>query len=156
MRIGGDGTVHGCIVDINDVNHVYINPFDGKVTPYYAKDICSRLVYDDLPTLLKEELPELYTDFKQAYKSGKIPLLSQYAVSKQKDEETEKMIHVAVPKLVLGTEMYDPSRIMRSIQYIFDDNIIRVWKDEILSADFTPKPSIEEKPKIIGDDSNNT
>lgn len=152
-RIGGDGTVHGCIVDINEVNHVYINPFDGKVTPYYAEDICSRLAYDDLPALLKAKLPQIYTTFREAYKNGEIPLLSQYAVSKKKVKETEKMTLATVPELVLGTEMYGPSRIMRSIQYIFDENIIRIWKDEILSADFTPKPSIED-PKMIDEESN--
>ncbi len=112
----------------------------------YAEDICSRLVYDDLPSLLKAKLPEIYTTFREAYKSGEIPLLSQYAVSKQK--ETEQMTLATVPELVLGTEMYDPSRIMRSIQYIFDNNIIRIWNDEILKADFNQSDSlvaIEEK-----------
>lgn len=142
------GKIHGCIVDIDFWNHVYLNPFDGKVTPYYAENICSRLVYDDLPSLLKAELPELYAVFRQAYKSGEIPLLSQYAVSKQKEKEIEKMTLATVPELVLGTEMYDPSRIMRSIQYIFDNNIIRIWNDEILKADFNQSDSlvaIEEK-----------
>ena len=32
--------------------------------------------------------------------------------------------------------MYNPSRIMKSIQYIFENNVIRIWNDEILSADF--------------------
>ena len=31
--------------------------------------------------------------------------------------------------------MYEPSRIMRSIQYIFDQNVLRVWNDAILAVD---------------------
>lgn len=28
--------------------------------------------------------------------------------------------------------MYEPSNVMRGIQYIFDQNVIRVWNDKIL------------------------
>lgn len=130
--VGGDGTVHGCIVDIDFFNHVYLNPFDGKVTSYYAEDTVSRLVYEDLPALLREKRPELYPKFIAADKNGSIPLLSKFAVSKE--NETQNMESAKVPELVMGTEMYSPSRIMRSIQYIFDNNVIRIWKDEILAA----------------------
>ena len=37
--IGGDGSIHGCIVDIDYYNHIYINPVDGKITPYFAYDM---------------------------------------------------------------------------------------------------------------------
>lgn len=29
------------------------------------------------------------------------------------------------------------SRTMKSIQYIFENNVIRIWNDDILSADFS-------------------
>lgn len=144
-NIGGDGTVHGCIVDIDFLNHVYLNPFDGKVTPYYAEDTVSRLVYEDLPALLREKLPELYPKFIAADKKGSIPLLSQFAVSKE--NETQNMESAKVPELVMGTEMYSPSRIMRSIQYIFDNNVIRIWKDEILAASVDMKAIDGSKEK---------
>lgn len=143
--VGGDGTVHGCIVDIDFFNHVYLNPFDGKVTPYYAEDTVSRLVYEDLPALLREKLPELYPKFIAADKNGSIPLLSQFAVSKE--NETQNMESAKVPELVMGTEMYSPSRIMRSIQYIFDNNVIRIWKDEILAASVDMKAIDGSKEK---------
>ena len=128
---GGWGTVHGCIVDISWFSHIYVNPYDGKITPYYAYDIDSRQIYEDLPSLLKERELELYKNFFTAYESGLTPLLSQYAVKKQKN-----ITLPTVPKLVCGTEMYDPSRIMRSVQYIFEQNVIRIWRDEILTANF--------------------
>lgn len=37
-----------------------------------------------------------------------------------------------VPELVLDTDMYDPSRIMRSVQYIFDQDVIRIWNDVVI------------------------
>lgn len=146
--IGGWGTVHGCIVDIDWFNHIYLNPFDGKVTPYFAYDISSRLAYKDLPSLLKAHIPQLSSRFKTAQKNGEVPLLSKYAVTKKK--KAENMTLATVPQLVLGTEMYEPSRIIKSIQYIFDDNIIRIWKDEILDAYFDDDSSvltIEDKQK---------
>lgn len=144
-NIGGDGTVHGCIVDIDFLNHVYLNPFDGKVTPYYAENTVSRLVYEDLPALLREKLPELYPKFIAADKKGSIPLLSQFAVSRE--NETQNMESAKVPELVMGTEMYSPSRIMRSLQYIFDNNVIRIWKDEILAASVDMKAIDGSKEK---------
>jgi hypothetical protein len=144
--IGGWGSIHGCIVDIDFFNHIYLNPFDGKITPYYAWDISSRLIYDDLPALLKAHVPQLKGRFESSHKKGSTPILSQYAVAEKK--QTEKMALATVSQLVLGTEIYEPSRIMKSIQYIFDNNIIRIWNDDILSTDFDKDPfvlSIEDK-----------
>ena len=142
--IGGWGTVHGCIVDIDYFNHIYLNPFDGKITAYYADDTSSRLAYKDLPSLLESQIPKLNNRFKSAKNNGEIPLLSQYSVIYK--EKPENMTLVVVPKLVLGTEMYKPSRIMKSIQYIFDNNVIRIWNDDILTNDFeTTSLSIEDK-----------
>lgn len=47
------------------------------------------------------------------------------------------MVVAKVPQLVLETDMYNPSRIMKSIQYIFDNNVIRIWNDDILTANFS-------------------
>lgn len=62
--IGGDGSIHGCIVDIDFYNHLYINPFDYKVTAYWAKDITNKLVYPDIPSLLLDKCPTLYEKYK--------------------------------------------------------------------------------------------
>ena len=40
-----------------------------------------------------------------------------------------------VPQIVLDKSMYEPSRVMRSVQYIFDQNILRVWNDTVLNID---------------------
>ena len=51
-RFGGSGRVHGCLVDIDFFDHIYVNPFDGTLTPYFATDIVKKIVYPDMPTLL--------------------------------------------------------------------------------------------------------
>lgn len=133
--IGGAGTVHGCIVDIDWFNHIYLNPFDGKVTPYFALDMTYKLAYKDTKSLLKSSpMPpqlsngnSLLARYSSALDDGLIPILSR--------NSNEKWELAVVPKIVLDRSMYEPSRIMRSIQYIFDQNVLRVWDDKILSID---------------------
>ena len=44
-----------------------------------------------------------------------------------------KMITSAkIPGIILDTKMYGTSRIMRSIQYIIDNNVIRTWNDALV------------------------
>lgn len=133
--IGGSGTVHGCIVDIDWFNHVYLNPFDGKVTPYFAMNMTDKLVFKNMESLLKSSPfpPQLASGdsmlarYSAMTKEGKPPLLSH---------NTNKKWELAtVPQVVLDKWMYEPSRIMRSIQYIFDQNVLRIWNDAILSIE---------------------
>lgn len=37
-KLGFEGTIHGLIVDINDTNHIMVNPTDGSITFYYSPD----------------------------------------------------------------------------------------------------------------------
>ena len=128
---GGAGTVHGCIVDVDYSNHIYLNPFDGKVTPYFAWDMAEKTVYPDVGSMLRlspapPRLPSGETmskSYRLAEDSGKVPTLS--TVRREGALAT-------VPEFVLDRSMYEPSRIMRSAQYIFDQDVVRVWNDEIL------------------------
>ena len=36
-------------------------------------------------------------------------------------------------RYVSDTAIYRPSRVMKSLQYLFDTNIIRIWSDEIIN-----------------------
>lgn len=54
----------------------------------------------------------------------------------QEKKKRKKTSIAKVPQLVLGTEIYQPSRIMKAFQYIFENNVIRIWNDAILTADF--------------------
>ena len=50
--IGGYGTVHGCIVDIDLFAHIYLDPLTGDLRYYYAEDVSSRHEYARLESLL--------------------------------------------------------------------------------------------------------
>ena len=132
-RIGGDGTIHGCIVDIDFYNHIYLNPADGTITPYFAWDIQRKYVYTDVITLLKKRSPELCQRYQSEKGKGLLPLLGQLDGHGKK----KKVAVAKVPKLVLETDMYIASRTMKAIQYIFENKVIRIWNEDIFTTDFS-------------------
>ena len=133
-KFGGWGSIHGCIIDIDLFNHIYLNPFDGTITPYYAIDIQRKYVYDDVLLLLKERLPRLCVKYERLKEKGLIPILSK--LDGKCNINSKKYVVAKVPQLVLETDMYNASRMMKSFQYIFKSNVVRIWNDEILTTDF--------------------
>ena len=149
--LGGSGGVHGCIVDIDWFNHVYLNPFDGKVTPYFALNTTDKLVFKDMKSLLESSpCPPLLRSgesmlarFNAMAKEESLPVLSRKA--------NKKWELATVPQVVLDRSMYEPSRIMRSIQYIFDQNVLRVWNDAILAVnDSDETQALPGVSKLLG------
>ena len=124
---GGEGGIHGTIVDIDFFNHIYLNPFDGKMSYYYAESVVEKYFYDDLPSLLSERaswlLPGYTAALLEAGEDG-------YVLSGRDVQLSE--VRDAVQ--ILDTTMYQPSRVMRSIQYLFETNVIRVWNEDALDA----------------------
>lgn len=137
QAFGGRGSIHGCIVDIDFYNHIYLNPYDGKIVPYFALDMTNKIIFKDIATLLATspvppkslEGSLLLEQYKLARSNGLTPILASRS-------DNANMTLATVPEIVLDRSMYEPSRIMRSIQYIFDQNVIRIWKDSILSTCF--------------------
>lgn len=130
--IGGIGTVHGCIVDIDFYNHIYVNPIDGTITPYFALSIIDKYEYRDIETLLLEQRKDLYDNYKRLSdnKSEGIKLL--------KGESNIEIIEIS--RYVPDTYMYRPSRIMKSLQYLTDVNVIRIWNDRFMDI----QPCLED------------
>ncbi len=123
-KIGGIGTIHGSIVDISFFSHIYVNPLDGKTTSYYAADTTSRIVYDSIKDLIETREPQLIKSFMLETNKHTLPWIDNLLMSQNDRSNSEHMT---------GTEMYDPSRIIRSLQYIWDKNVIRIWNDDILT-----------------------
>lgn len=128
-KFGADGTIHGCIIDISWFSHIYVNPFDGKVTVYWALDIYSRKVYNSIQELLEAEEPLLLSAYEKQVNSNQIPMVKNYLSKDSKAEFT------TVPQWIGGTEMYEPSRIVKSVQYVWEQNVIRIWNDNVLYSD---------------------
>ncbi len=129
---GGEGKTHGCIVDIDFLNHIYLNPLDGKITPYYALDIRGRYSYSNVEKLLKEHAPQLFISYKKAVNAKLLTVLanqSDTALPKDKEAELSKP---RKSKWSSGTDIYKASRVLKSYQYLLENNIIRNWDDSFI------------------------
>lgn len=121
-EIGGAGTIHGCIIDIDFYNHIYVNPMDLTVIGYWASDIVNKIIYPSVPALLKKECPNLFEKYIKLLKENKENVL----VLVQKSEIESK------PQVYLDTEIYKASREIKKMQKVYS-NILNTWYDDIQS-----------------------
>ncbi|MBS6798466.1 MAG: DUF4116 domain-containing protein [Firmicutes bacterium] len=139
-HLGGSGKVHGCIVDIERPNgseefsycHLFVNPIDGKVTPYFAYDVKSRIIYKDLKSLLQahDSCKLMANNYLRLEKETTNNLLTiQYSEYMEEWGNEEPMYDE-------GSYLYRISRIIRSLQYYTDKNIVRLWNEELLNYNF--------------------
>lgn len=118
-RIGGSGRIHGCIVDIDFFNHIYLNPSDGKVTPYYALNIIDKQVFPSTLALLENKNPELYRRAKTYLaKNGK---LSETLIAESQN---------AVGEVYLDTDIYKASRLIKKMQKL-SSGVLCFWREPI-------------------------
>lgn len=146
---GLSGEVHGSIIDLDFTNHLYINPFDGSVHGYTARDIKDRDVYKRLPELIFYQFPGFYRDFRKKLIVGKMPLLidneksliskdKQFLIGKAKKIPTLQNMIKEVGKKepqtthISETETYRISRKLLALQSIYDYNLITCWDDRFL------------------------
>jgi hypothetical protein len=121
VQIGGDGNIHGAIIDIDFYNHIFLNPHDLKITPYCAVDIIDKYVYPDIPSLLEANCPELYCNYTRLLSSGQISAI----VPKGRKNKL-----VSAPTLYLETDIYAASREIKKMQKL-NSNILTTWYDDI-------------------------
>ncbi len=135
-----DGKIHGCIVDLDYYNHVYVNPYDGTVTPYFAESMVSKYVYPNLASLIADKRPEMLPGFIN-WRADASALLSE---EKSVQPESMKLLlsdTISVNnELVCDTGMYSASRMMRGLQYTYDCNLVCDWYDDILRSKSLPRP----------------
>lgn len=114
---GGTGKIHGAIVDIDYYNHIYVNPFDLTITPYWAENIINKMAYPSISALLKARCPNLYITYK-----------------KMDNNDTNKLIlakNTTTIKEVIyypDTDIYRASREVKKMQRLHS-NILTVWTD---------------------------
>ena len=129
--IGGVGTIHGCIVDIDFFNHIYVNPEDGTVTPYFALSIVDKYVYPNVKALLLARRKDLYDNY--------INLLDVESEGIKLLKGEVQAGSIEISRFIPDTYMYRPSRIMKSLQYLTEVNVIRIWNDRIIEYQFQSK-----------------
>lgn len=117
-KLGGSGNIHGCIVDIDWFNHVYVNPTDLKITAYWASDIINKRVFPSVPALLEMECPELFSNYKRMLNnsSKELPVLAKATDNRLAE----------TPVIYLDTDIYQASREIRKMQKLHS-NILTTW-----------------------------
>ncbi|MFP5111384.1 DUF4116 domain-containing protein [Bacillaceae bacterium C204] len=143
-KIGGIGTIHGCIVDIDFFNHIYVNPVDGTVTPYFAWSIVDKNIYPNVKALLLNQRKDLYDNYMK--------LLDGESEGVKLLKGEIKAGSIEISRFIPDTYMYRPSRIMKSLQYLTEVNVIRIWNDRIIDFQLQSK----NKAKNLSDNNNDT
>lgn len=131
-KIGGSGRIHGCIVDIDFFNHIYVNPDDLTITGYWARDMVYKMVYRDVPSLLKVECPALYGNYlKLIGDSGE----KELTLIKSRHDLTE------VSKPYFDTDIYKKSNEIYKMQKL-NSNLLCTWYEgEPLTPEIPEKSS---------------
>ena len=139
------GRVHGCIVDIDQLNHIYLNPYDGSIAPYHAPSMYIKHIYNNVQGLLSEHRPEALSAYNRAIEGVKREeLLLVTADSKQKHQlavltsEEADTYNVTVT----DTSMYELSNRMKLLQEVYDHQLVVVWYDNILPEHGTENKSL--------------
>ena len=118
-EIGGSGIIHGSIIDIDFFNHIYVNPFDGTLSGYYASDIIDKYVFSNIPSLLKANCPTLYKNYTKRLGASESNALIV------KGQSTEIILK---PTYYPSTDIYIASREIKKMQRL-NNGILTVWHD---------------------------
>lgn len=143
-KIGGTGTIHGSIVDIDFYNHIFLNPEDASIAPYFAWSIDDKYFYPNVKELLLAQRKDLYDNY--------IKLLDGENEGIQPLKGEIKARGFEMSRFIPDTDMYRPSRVMRSLQYLTEVNVIRIWNDHIMDFQI----QINNKAKDLRADKNDT
>ena len=148
------GRIHGCIVDIDSMNHIYVNPYDGTITPYYALSMYDKDVYRNFKSLLADQKPEFLESLETlALESSKRELALV-------DEKFKPILVTINDKISRNTkkeysyDMYAISNRLKPLQKIYDHKLIQVWYDDILNDDkllLEDKYLVKKKHRSIKD-----
>ena len=130
--IGGSGTIHGSIVDIDFFNHILLNPFDLSITPYFATSVTDKYVFKNLESLLLVKAPELHPNYVKLIKNN---TEQKHALIIFKDGENLNIN----AKHSKETDIYSFSNKINILQRLNNLSILTFWDDSALEkqADLT-------------------
>ncbi len=117
QKIGGIGKIHGCIIDIDPFNHIYVNPIDMTITAYFAFDTINKYAYPSIPKLLECHCPSLYKNYEKLIGTTQL-------------EKTEEINETSISSVeYLETDIYTISREVKKMQKL-NFNILTFWYEK--------------------------
>lgn len=141
QKCGFDGRVHGCIVDLDFFNHIFLNPFDGAVVPYHALSTSDKYIYRDVKSLLRAQRPEMIDAYVKKINLLKdnSPLLmpdflkvQNNLMEKLQPYEIENIPQNKDGYFCTDEYMYYISGIFKRLQPIYDNHVVTTWYDNLL------------------------
>lgn len=156
-RIKLSGRVHGCIVDIDYLNHIYLNPYDGTVAPYSAISMYDKNVYKNTMSLISAKRPEMLPAFKELSKKEPTALVLAGTSERHDLVTVDDTIDTDFVK-EYSYDMYAISNRLKGLQAIYDYKLVIDWYDNILNDNkalledkyLIKKPSAAPKTKYVG------
>lgn len=117
---GGDGRIHGTIVDIDFTNHVMVNVKDGTLTFYNSPMFGIVKTYSDIGTLLHAHCPELEAEYLKIGNAQLMPISTSLSRSSSSYEVVD-----------IKNSPYALSRRINALQRLFEKRILRDWNSNL-------------------------
>lgn len=133
-------------MDIDYFNHIYLNPYDGKIVPYYADSMYNKDVFENLQSLLSVARPDLLESSLRLIddkSSSSTALMINNEISMtlvSKNDVINKK-----PVRDWSNDMYDISNKIKPLKDILDIGWVQVWYDDVLGEN---NLLLEDKYKI--------
>lgn len=123
---GGNGLIHGCIIDIDFLNHVMLNPSDGAIT-YYNSPLFGQIkTYGSMLELLADNDKLLEQEYKKQLKLSETS--ENNVLTKSQLDITGQLVQIDIKNSI-----YAISNRMNQLQRLFDKKILRDWNSELLT-----------------------
>ena len=121
---GGEGTIHGLIVDIDFYSHIMLNP-NGNLTYYYSPMFGEVRTYRSIISLLRAHNRALVRECEKQLNLPDCPTI----LTSQTDNKAR------TTKVDVKNSLYAVSRKMNQLQRLFDNRVLRDWNEAILLID---------------------
>lgn len=160
------GKVHGCIVDLDIGSHIYVNPYDGTVTPYYADSKKEKYVYKNVESLISSRCPEFLDSYAAAMSGEPMDLLyGSELTGILPPSESGNGLSLKYEDLGLDistecefsedTYIYRLSNKFLNLQRIYEEKRIVVWYEDFVSSLETDSGTLSETAfKSLGEAEN--
>lgn len=122
---GGEGRIHGCIIDIDFFNHVMLNPLDGSITYYFSPVFGEIEVHSNLLSLLEHHNKLLAENYRKQLEGNEIDA----------DFQSQIDFVIETVKVDIKNSIYAISSKMNQLQRLFDKKILRDWNVALLTSD---------------------
>lgn len=118
-KAGGSGNEHGCIVDFDELTHLFFNPYDASLHCYAASSIVSKRYFQNFSSMLNA--------------CG----LQSSAIKRRAAEKLDELCIAGGHRdyeYYEGTEQYALSNLMMKLERVGTKQIVTAWSDDLLNS----------------------